>query len=149
MNLLDLTDKAYQNALILAYRDRKVNPSRYAEFSQDREHAARTMEAFKSAIDEITRQMEIARSSEKPINEKWYNSAGVARKYMRFERRRVEEMLQSENRAKYLDLIEELAIRLENAGHDISDLMYPGGDTPLDRWLDLREQAREEGSLAA
>ena len=168
MNLEELDYEEFASALIDAYRDRNADPEEYEKFTSTEEMLERSIEGFSFSIDSVDEQLASYADDPNGRSPEWAHAARRARVHYRAERMRLtrihsairrkarEEQAQRNieaNRAggklhkNLLNLIEELAIRLENAGGEISDLEITSGGASdssitLDTWLDKREEKR-------
>ena len=174
MNLDQLTDREYMKAAFEACRIKGDFPEEWEPFtSLDR--IDRTISVFEAAIVNIENQLDddsgVSYSS---TDDDWARRARGAKRNYQFEVKKLRDTRDkqyrlakrdtaAENNARFTewsrlmhDLLEDLAIKAENAGVDLDGMRLPLNDPASDvhpptltEWLDMREQLREQRKDAA
>lgn len=161
--MLRLSESEFQNELTESFRVRGTFTDDYRTFEHP-DVITRSMEAYRDVIARIDAQLD-AGSPLYNDDPTWAHRARSMKRYYQREVNRLQNIINSrvrkanagkkeQNRAKFTDwareihnLLEEVAIRAENNGADLSDLTLPAHDgtsAPMHvtEWLDIRERKR-------
>ena len=164
MNVMELDDFEYGEALFDAFREKNIHPDEYRPFWDSAEARHRSIAMFRTAIDRIKMQID----EHNLVGERepeWLVRARAAKRHYEREVTRINQVTanisrarrkraRSENNARFTEwsakmhaLLEQVCIDFENMGGDLSVYALPNNDPegepmPLDKWLDVREEIR-------
>ena len=163
--LLELDDIEFATELFDAYREKGVHPDEYQQFLTPVAVEDRTIDAFSQAIDRIKTQLDAHLLLDEEREPDWVVRAKGAKRHYERERYRItrerqrrniqarkqraasNHALYSEQSRKLHDLLEVLALKVEELGGSLDGLVLPSHDeqeiVSVEDWLDMREERKQ------